>query len=291
MKKTIRKLINSLLIAVVMAALSGNIKPEHVEAADSSLITQNTTKEYMCDNIFYPLGMDNQWTYKLDAQIGDYIGHEKQDFTTEATLAVAEINETDILLNQLDNEKEIINQSHVQYDDQAIVMFPLIEMNMIIGDMANSLDFEHVSGEFMPSEKDFTDNDWSLKWETEYEVSGILEANYEGKSFKAVFSESPVKMSWEVINTDNSLEVSAGSFDNLVKINREIKVDVTSLNAEIKGKQVNVGTTLIIDSDLYYAAEIGLIKETINKASIKVFGIKLPIEVQGSIDLASYSLN
>lgn len=291
MKKTIQKLVNSLLIAIVLFTFSGNIIPELVEAADTYSITYNAVKEIMCENVFYPLKLDNQWTYKLDAQIGDYIGHGKQVFTAKTKQVVAEINESDILLNQLDNENEIVHQSSVLCDDQAIIMFPLLEMNMIIGDMANGLDYKHVSGEFMPTEKAIEANDWSLEWETEYEVSGTLEANYGGKIFKAVFSESPVKMSWEIVSTDKSLKVPAGSFDNLVKINREIKVDVNSLNAEIKGKLVNISTTLIIDSDLYYAANIGLIKQTINKASIKVLGIKLPIDVQGSIELESYTLN
>jgi hypothetical protein len=162
---------------------------------------------------------------------------------------------------------------------------------MIIGDMANSLDIEYVSGTFMPTRKDFDDSNWSLDWETEYKTSGTLEANYEGKSFKAIFSESPVEMSWEVISTDESQDVPAGSFDNLVKINRIIEIDVTSMNAEIKGKQVNIGTTLVIETDMYFAADIGLIKQTINKASIKLFGIKIPLEVQGSMELESYTFN
>lgn len=290
MKKNFQ-LISSLLIALTLFSWTGINSPKQVKAANINTSASILDNSSACNNIFFPLEAGNQWKYKLDAQMENYIGHEKQDFISEMTLSISEDDQSDILLNQLNSESNTEKQSPVQCEDQAILMYPLIELNMIIGDMANSLDIEYVSGTFMPTRKDFEDNNWSLDWETEYKTSGTLEANYEGKSFKAIFAESPVEMSWEVISTDESQDVPAGSFEDLVKINRKIEIDVTSMNAEIKGKQVNIGTTLIIETDMYFAADIGLIKQTINKASIKLFGIKIPLEVQGSMELESYTFN
>lgn len=291
MKNTLLKVFSAIILAGFLVSWSGESKLEQMKTAHNSNNPSAIESENVCANVFYPLEKDNQWTYKLDAQMDNYIGHEKQAFTSDLTLSVSEIDESSVLLDMLANDNDIEIQSSVQYEDQSIILYPLIELNMILGDMASSLDFEHISGKFMPSEKDFVESSWSLEWETEYKAQGTLEANYDGKSFSAIFSESPVLMNWQVISTDESKEVAAGSFDNLVKINREIKVDITSLNAYIVGKQVNISTTLTIDSDLYYAADIGLIKQEINSASIKLFGIKFPLEVQGSIDLESYTLN
>ena len=65
------------------------------------------------------------------------------------------------------------------------------------------------------------------------------------------------------------MQVPAGAFDNLVKVNREISVDVSSLNAVIEGNEINVSTTLTVDTSMWFAPHIGLVKQEINAASVK----------------------
>jgi len=93
-----------------------------------------------------------------------------------------------------------------------------------------------------------------------------------------------------VAGTGETLEVAAGKFENLVKINRVISMDVSSLQANIEGSQVNVATTLTIDTNLWYAPRVGLIKQEIESASVKFYGINFPVEVSGSIELSEYTV-
>lgn len=295
-KHTVRLLIAGLLLAALLAGCSSEGTDEAVVVedvnADAPVIESVESSENgPCDNVFYPLKKDNQWIYRLDAYMDNFEGQEIESSSSDLALTVSEVGESNAVMAALDYDTGIVTQTTVQCEDQAIVNFPLTELNMVFGDLAGSLDIQYVSGKFMPSKKDFAGSNWSLEWETEYKASGTLEANYDGETLSAVLSESPVKMRWQVTGTGETQDVAAGTFNDLVKINREISIDIKSLKTYIEGEQIDIATTLTLDTNMYYAANIGLIKQDINSASIKLFGINFPLEAWGFVELKSYTLN
>ena len=289
------KLIIALLLIGLLSSCSGEEEQNQSQAAGSDVVVTEEAGEEAggeaCNNIFYPLKKDNQWIYKLDTYMDDYAGQELEYSSSDLGLTVSEVGESSAVLAALDYDTGIVTKSTIQCQDLAIINFPLTELNMVFGDLAGNLDVEYVSGKFMPSEQEFLDNDWTIEWETEYKASGTIEAVNEGETLSATLVESPVKMRWQVTETGETLEVAAGSFSDLVKINREIAFDITSLKTYIAGDQVDISTTLTLDTDMYYAPNIGLVKQEVNAASIKLFGVNFPIEAWGYIELKSYTVN
>ena len=293
------KIIKTVSILLLTLLIMGCASPEDVDQGQTQIndesestieISQETTGG-PCDNIFYPLGLNNQWIYRLDAYMDNYEDQALESSGSNLSLTVSEVGASSVMLAALDQSTGVVTQTNVQCVDQAIVNFPLTELNMIFGDMAGEINVEYLSGTFMPSQKEFEDSNWSLSWETEYKASGTVEASYDGEDMSAVLEESPVIMRWQVTNTGVTLEVAAGTFNDLVKINREISFDITSLKTYVEGNQIDIKTTLTLDTDMYYAPNIGLIKQEVNAAAIKLYGISFPIDAWGFVELSSYTVN
>ena len=244
-----------------------------------------------CDNIFYPLTLDNQWVYNLDMYQENPENQSTESSSSDMAFTVLESGDTSAVLGALDYDTGVVTQTTVQCQDQAIVNFPVTELNMVFGDFAGDIQVDYISGIFMPSESEFEANGWAMEWETEYKASGNIEANYDGESLSAVLSESPVRMRWQVVSQGESLEVTAGTFTDLVKVNREISFEISSLTTYIEGSEMSLATTLTIVSNLWYAPHIGLIKQEVDSASIEVYGMNFPIEAWGYTELSSYTLN
>ena len=244
-----------------------------------------------CDNIFYPLALDNQWVYNLDMYQDNPENQSTQSSSSDMAFTVSEAGDSSAVLGALDYDSGVVTQTTVQCQDQAIVNFPITELNMVFGDFAGDIQVDYVSGIFMPSESEFEANGWDLEWETEYKASGNIDASFEGESLSAVLAESPVRMRWQVVSQGDSMEVPAGTFNDLVKINREISFEISSLTTYIEGSEMSLATTLSIVSNLWYAPHIGLIKQEVNSASIEVYGMNFPIEAWGYTELSSYTIN
>lgn len=244
-----------------------------------------------CDNIFYPLALDNQWVYNLDMYQDNPENQSTQSSSSDMAFTVSEAGDSSAVLGALDYDSGVVTQTTVQCQDQAIVNFPITELNMVFGDFAGDIQVDYVSGIFMPSESEFEANGWDLEWETEYKASGNIDASFEGESLSAVLAESPVRMRWQVVSQGDSMEVPAGTFNDLVKINREISFKISSLTTYIEGSEMSLATTLSIVSNLWYAPHIGLIKQEVNSASIEVYGMNFPIEAWGYTELSSYTIN
>lgn len=239
-----------------------------------------------CDNIFYPLTRDNQWIYQIE-----YDGQPSSDSLTETSLTIPEVGPSSAILAALDYDTGLVTQTTVDCQDGSIVNFPITELNFIPGEVNGQLDFQHKSGIFMPSEDQFINSNWELDWQTEYSANGELSAPFDGESFSATLSSSPVKMDWEVVGTGSTLSVPAGDFNDIVEIRRKIEIDVTSLEAMIAGQNINVSTTLTVVTNMVYAPHIGLIKQEFESASIRFFGRNFPIDTDGKIELKSYIVN
>jgi len=243
-----------------------------------------------CDNIFYPLALNNQWVYRFDMYEMDYSESTLDAVASETAMTVSAVSADSAELALLDYNSGLVTQSTVRCQDQAILDFPMTELKMVFVDLAGSLEIEYVSGLFMPSEQQLIDSDWNMSWETQYAASGTLNGSYEGESLSASLSHSPIKMKWQVLSTGETLEVKAGTFSDLVKVNREISFEIPSLKATFQGNPLDISTKLTLNTDLWYAPHIGLVKQAVNSAQVKVLGIDFPISAWGYIELVSYQV-
>ncbi len=282
-----------MLLAVVLLAACGapaaNVEPAPQDPAPADNNDPVPTAQPAagpCDNIFYPMTLNNQWVY--DYNMEDTSGNSQG---ASMALTVSQSEGASATLAALSYDTGLVTESAVQCSEQAILNFPITELKMILGELAGNIDLQYQGGTFMPSEQDFVDNNWSMEWETDYVASGSLQAYYEGEELSAVLDASPVKMKWKVVGTGESMQVPAGDFSDLVKIERQISFDISNLQTNIQGNDVNISTTLTVDTELWYAPHIGLIQQNVNGISIKLYGISFPVEASGTVQLSSYTIN
>ena len=252
-------------------------KIEHTQSSEAAAVPY-------CDNTFYPLAAKNSWSYRLNF---DQIA---SDGNPDLVMTVSESSPDSALISISDYTISQVTQSTATCRQGAVVDFPVTELNLVLGMFSGDLDMKYESGIFMPSLQEFEANDWALEWETVYRANGNLQGSYEGDTITAELIDSPVKMRWKIIGTDETLEVPAGKFENLVKVDRVISFDVSRLQTTIEGSEVNISTTLIVDTVLWYAPHVGLVNEDIESASVKFYGIGIPVEIDGSLELLEYSV-
>jgi len=293
-RKPITQILAVLLALVILTACSAPAaaaeppQDQSAPAADEATGEQTPAAETAanpCDNIFYPIALDNQWVYDFSL--------EDNGSTEESSMAftVSESSGSSAVLAALSYDTGIVTESAVQCSDQAILNFPMTELKMVLGELAGNIELQYQSGTFMPSEQEFIANNWSMEWETNYSASGSLQAYYEGEELSAVLDNSPVKMNWKVTGTGETMQVPAGNFSDLVKMERQISFDVSNLQTNIQGNDVNISTTLTVNTELWYAPHIGLVKQNVNGISIKLYGINFPVEAYGYVQLSSYTVN
>ena len=276
-----------LSVVVVFASSCGKPDtqpvPEDPDINGSNLeVIQPVTQDHPCNNIFYPLALDNQWIYQTQIE-----GEGGQPEIAELGLTVSEVNESSAVLSALDYDTGIVTQSTAECKDGSILNFPITEMNLVFGEVAGDLRFQYNSGVFMPSYADFEVENWANTWETDFTASGLINGKYDDETVTINLSESPVQMSWQVIGKDGTIQVPVGNFDNVMLIKRKVTFEVTSLKATIEGQVINISTTLVLNSNMWYLPYVGLLKQELDFATINLYGIDFPIESIGKIELKS----
>lgn len=293
MNKKIKINIASLFIFILLTLTSACSKKESqpVDEADTLFMEDNqleetlTTSTGMCNNIFYPLALDNQWIYQIQVE-----GAGGNPELSDLGLTVSEVNDSSAVLAALDYGTGIVTKSIVDCNQGAILNFPMTELNLVFGEAAGDIQLEYSSGIFMPSESDFIADDWINSWKTEYSANGKVSGTYDNNSATVNLSESPVSMEWELSEKDLSLQIPAGIFNDVVLIKRQLTFDITSLKTTFGGQVLDISTTLIIKTNMWYAPHVGLLKQEIDSAAIKLYGINFPIESIGIIELKSSNL-
>lgn len=286
--KHIYPFVINLLVFTLLAGCSTTATADQTQPVETQAVMPTAeTLLNDCDNIFYPMTTHNQWIYRFGLDDEQAAGSQE----SALALTVSENSGSSAVLAALSYNSGSVTESAVECQDQAILNFPITELKMVLGEMASDIDLEYQSGTYMPSEQEFIKNNWDMEWETNYTANGNLQAYYEGEELSAVLSSSPVKMKWQISGTGQSVQVAAGSFDNVVNMDREISFDITNLQTSIQGNDVNIATTLTVNTELWYAPHIGLIKQDVTGMSIKLYGINFPIEAAGHIELTSYTIN
>lgn len=274
-------------MVVVLASSCG--KPDAQPAPEDSDINSNDSEvippviqDDPCNNIFYPLALDNQWIYQLQI-----VGEDGQPEISELGLTVSDVNESSAVLTTLDYGTGIVTQSTAECEDGSILNFPITEMNLVFGEVTGDMQLQYNSGVFMPSYSDFEAENWTNTWETDYTASVVINGIYNDEPVTIDLSESPVILSWQVIEKDGTIQVPAGNFNDAVLIKRKVTFEVTSLKATINGEVIEISTTLILNSSMWYSPYTGLLKQELDSATIKLYGIDFPIKAIGIIELKS----
>ena len=279
------------LIIIILASACGKpvVQPtpedSEISMNDSEKIPTVIEEKSSCDNIFYPLALDNQWIYQIQVE-----GENEQPEISELGFTVSEVNESSAVLAALDYDTGIVTQSNVECKDGSILNFPMTEMNLVFGDVAGEMQLQYNSGVFMPSLADFETENWTNTWETDFTASGLINGTYDDETITINLSESPVKMSWQLIEKGGNIQVLAGNFDDVVLIKRTLTFDVSSLKTTIEGEVIDISTTLILNSSMWYSPNTGLLKQELDSASINLYGINFPIDPIGMIELKSSNI-
>ncbi len=282
----------SILLSVVAILVSSCGKPDVQPTPEDSDINSSNSKvtppvvqDDPCNNIFYPLALGNEWIYQLQID-----GEGGQPEISELGLTVSEVNESSAVLAALDYDTGIVTQSTAECEDGSILNFPMTEMNLVFGEVAGDMQLQYNSGVFMLSHTDFEVENWTNTWETDFTASVVINGKYDDETVTIDLSESPVKMSWQVIEKDETIQVSAGIFDNVVLIKRKLTFEVTSLKATIEGQLIDISTTFVLNSNMWYLPYVGLLKQELDSATINLYGIDFPIESTGTIELKSSNI-
>jgi len=276
-----------LLILVISGSSCGKPEPQptiEVSETNGSKLeaTQPVLQQGPCDNIFYPLALDNQWIYRLQIE-----GEDGQPEISELGLTVSEVNQSNAILAALDYDTGIVTQSTAECKDGAILNFPMTEMNLVFGDVSGDLQLKYNSGVFMPSQTDFEMKNWTNTWETDFTASGVINGSFDNETVTIDLSDSSVKMSWQVTERDVAIQVPAGNFNDVVLIKRTLTFEVSSLKTILEGEVIDISTTLILTSNMWYSPFTGLLKQEIDSATIRLYGINFPIGSIGKIELKS----
>ena len=235
-----------------------------------------------CNNIFYPLILENEWIYEFQGQ----------EESSQMGMSVSELDSGDIVVNMLGLETGITSQTQIQCEDTTIVNFPLISMGLLMGNyLDGDIELTHVSGIFMPNESTFTDSNWITSWQGEYSAKGSMYIDYEGDEAMVTLDDSPIRMQWSIPEegqpTTETITVQAGTFEDAARIHRTVEMDA-SVNLSSDGSNFIVDGTIILEQTLWYKAGVGLLRQQIDEASIKAFGIQYPMILDGTIELVEF---
>ncbi len=227
-----------------------------------------------CNNIFYPLVVGQQTIYKSTSPEGE----------TKTGLTVSKVEGNFATVDMLNISTGIVSQSIAECEDGALKNFPAATMGSAFGDMLNgAMTMDYVSGYIAPSEATFIANNWDMSWESEYVMNGEITMDEEGESMTATIDNSPVLMKWKTISTGETVIVEAGTYTNVVKVSREMTMNIT---IDMDGTKLD--SELVIQSTHWFEPYIGMVKMEITEVSISMEGITFPVPMNETMELIEF---
>jgi hypothetical protein len=255
--------------------------PESVDQPAGDGLVPPPLNNDACTNTFYPLIPGYQWVYEVTSE-GE---------TSQFGLTVSKIDGNQATLNALYLDTGVTTEIIVDCQDGAIVNFPILLLGFLFGDVDGEMNLEHKSGVFMPSYETFVANHWDHTWTSQYSAFGEVNAEVDGNQVTGKLEESPLDMEWNTLRAGEAIfegvTVEAGNFPRAVKFQREAKLDFTAEFTE-DGQQVSLSAVLILNTNLWYEPNMGLLKQEIERASAKVYGVNFPITMDGVIELVEF---
>jgi hypothetical protein len=234
-----------------------------------------------CANVFFPLVPGYQWIYEVHSE----------DQTKLIGLTVSEVNGNQATLNALHIETGITSEATIDCLDGAILNLPIVLMSFIFGDAEGSMELEHKDGLFLPSHQTMLDYNWDYAWSGDYVASGVVEAEVDGQSATGKLNNSPLHMDWNTLGagdtTFEAITVKAGTFPKALKLEQVSQLDFMAEVSEA-GQTVSLDAILTVDSDFWFETNMGLLKQEITSASVKIYGINFPVAMDATIELVEF---
>lgn len=234
-----------------------------------------------CGNVLYPLVPGNQWIYEVTSEGETY----------QLSLTVSEVEGNEATLNTLNMGTGVTTETKVVCEEGAILNFPILMLDFLLGDVDGALEIEHVDGVFAPSYQTFAAKNWDYAWTGNYVATGLIEIDDDGDYITGRLEESPLLMEWHTMGagaaTLDSVSVAAGEFPIAIRLQRELVVDVDA-EIESEGETMALGAVLHVETTLWFMPYTGLLRQEIEKASIDIRGISFPIILDGAVELVEF---
>ena len=239
--------------------------------------TQTLAPSGPCVNVFYPFVPGYQWIYKSDD------GDDATDDAYKVGLTVSNMEGTQAQIDALDLSTGIITHTTVECQDGAIKNYPLLTVGTLFGNvLIGEINVEYVSGVFMPAERDLAAANWITTWTGDYKANGTFTVTEDGEITTVALNDSPIQMEWSLVGQE-PITVEAGTFADAYKVTRKATVDV---NIEAEG--VNIQAKLIVNTNQWYAAGIGLLKSEVDSASMGYMGFTFPAQIKSRVELVEF---
>jgi hypothetical protein len=255
--------------------------PESVDQPVGDGLVPPPLNNDACTNTFYPLIPGYQWVYEVTSE-GE---------TSQFGLTVSKIDGNQATLHALYLDTGVTTEVIVDCQDGTIVNFPILLLGFLFGDVDGEMNLEHKSGVFMPNYETFAANNWDHTWTSQYTAFGEVDAVVDGDQVTGKLEQSPLDMEWNALGAGEAIfegvTVEAGNFPRAVKFQREAKLDFTAEFIE-EGQQVSLSAVLIMNTNLWYEPNMGLLKQEIERASAKIYGVSFPITMNGTIELVEF---
>jgi len=259
-------------------------EPSEESSVNDVLVPPPPGEGGSCANTFYPMIPGYQWIYEVTSE-GE---------TSQISLTVTEVRGDEATLNALYLETGVTTEATVECQDGAILNFPVVLLGFIFGDVDGGMTVDHIDGVFAPNYETMTSANWDLTWTGEYIASGVIEAEIEGDIVTGRLEESPLDMEWNTIGAGEAIfeaiTVRAGEFPRAIKLERESKFDFTAEMVE-GGQTISLSAVLTLNNNMWYEPNVGQLKQEIERASIKVYGVNFPIEMTGTVELVEFRID
>ncbi len=234
-----------------------------------------------CANPLYPLTPGNEWVYQVSPEGG----------SSDFAIQVVEIQDGTAMLTALDMSTGVTTQMSAECQDGAIINFPLLMMGLVTGNAEGIWQLEHVSGVFAPAYQTFADQNWDLTWEGVYLASGNLSATEDGETVSGTLENSPITMTWKTAGGGEALfdavTVPAGEFPKAIKISRDLTLDFT-LSITSEGQTNTVSAVLVLKNTLWFEPNLGLVKQQVERATLRISGIPYPLTIDSTLELVEF---
>ncbi len=270
------------ILALVTASLACGVEqaPDVTDVVPPPIPSATFTPDYSgpCANVLYPFVEGRQWVYQKLGLEED--GSTPDPLTSKFGITVAEVNDSQAILNAVDLSTGATTQTTVDCQEGAITNFPLMTLGSLFGDyLGGDIEIVYVSGIFVPSEADLSASNWNMQWEGEYVAAGAVTLYAEGEETTVTLTDSPITMTWQNAGQE-TITVPAGTFENAYKVTR-----TTQIQATITAEGLTGQGTIFIETAHWFAPYVGLLKTEIVSAKLTTFGLTFPMEITGSVEL------
>ncbi|MFH1523561.1 MAG: hypothetical protein ABIF04_01225 [Chloroflexota bacterium] len=234
-----------------------------------------------CDNPLVPLGAGNQWTYRVTTANGETLYSLKSLENREEANFVA-------LVEYSDPKNNLSLQELVVCQEGAIENLPLFVMNMLFSDYLSSyIDTYHESGSYAPNYASLSQNNWITSWQADYLTeTGAYVNNHMGTFDLLIPANTPVKLSFQVIGSSESVTTPAGEFAHAIEITQFFILNVT---ITAPGSGSGTSDTLTLHTTQWYEPYVGLVRARVESASLSGGGSGYRVPLESALELIDFS--